>query len=142
MRRRDIDGCPISGLLQLLGDRWTLLVIRDLLSGARRTTDLLEGLYPISSRTLLDRLRELEKEEFVERISRGGSPPRVEYMLTRKGYLLSPLIESLRQTALALNCNDCEIRMEQTGSYCNVCPSTLPLAQVRRPKQTESIVLL
>jgi DNA-binding HxlR family transcriptional regulator len=56
MRRREGDGCPVAGALQLIGDKWTLLVVRDLARGPRRTTELIEGLHPFSSRTLVDRL--------------------------------------------------------------------------------------
>ena len=51
----------IAGALQLIGDKWTMLVVRDLFAGPKRTTELLEDLHPISSRTLMGRLREMEK---------------------------------------------------------------------------------
>ena len=53
MRRRKIDGCPIAGALQMIGDKWTLLVARDLAGGPKRTMELHAGLFPISSRTSL-----------------------------------------------------------------------------------------
>ena len=57
MRRREGDGCPVAGALQLVGDKWTMLVVRDLFRGPKRTTELLTALHPISSRTLVARLR-------------------------------------------------------------------------------------
>ncbi len=88
-RRRDGggggDGCPVTSALGLIGDKWTLLVVRDLAGGARRTTELLTSLHPISSRTLLGRLRDMEQDQFIERRSHGGSPPHVEYELTKRG---------------------------------------------------------
>ncbi len=74
MRRRKIDGCPIAGALQLVGDRWTMLVVRDLFAGPKRTTELLEDLHPISSRTLMGRLREMEQDDLIVRNNYGGLP--------------------------------------------------------------------
>ena len=122
MRRRKIDGCPIAGALQLIGDKWTLLVVRDLFSGPKRTTELLEELHPISSRTLMGRLREMEKDKLILRVNYGGLPRRVEYELTERGRRLVPLLESLRQAGQTLDCNDCEDRKQQLGYYCDFCP--------------------
>ena len=59
MKRRELDGCPITGALQMLGDKWTMLVVRELVSGPKRTMELLNSLFPISSRTLVGRLRDM-----------------------------------------------------------------------------------
>jgi DNA-binding HxlR family transcriptional regulator len=64
MKRRELDGCPITGALQMLGDKWTMLVVRELVSGPKRTMELLNSLFPISSRTLVARLRDMEKDGF------------------------------------------------------------------------------
>jgi len=122
MKRRELDGCPITGALQMLGDKWTMLVVRELVSGPKRTMELLNSLFPISSRTLVGRLRDMEKDNFVERTDFGGNPPHIEYALTERGRLLLPLLESLRQLGLSLGCNDCEDRRERIGIYCEPCP--------------------
>ena len=157
MRRREGDGCPVAGALQMVGDKWTMLVVRDLASGARRMTDILEGLHPISSRTLVARLRDMEKDGLLERMDYGGNPPRVEYALTERGLLLLPLIEALRKTGQALGCNECEDRKERLGTYCETCPleTSYPTRRAqdeieaepdptppRRREQDDSIVLL
>jgi len=67
MKRRELDGCPITGALQILGDKWTMLVVRELVAGPKRTMELLNSLFPISSRTLVGRLRDMEQDNFVER---------------------------------------------------------------------------
>ncbi len=67
MRRREIDGCPVSGALQMIGYKWTLLIARDLADGPRRTMELQNGLEPISSRTLVARLRDMEKDNLINR---------------------------------------------------------------------------
>ena len=154
MRRRKIDGCPIAGALQLIGDKWTLLVVRDLSAGPKRTTELLEDLHPISSRTLMGRLREMEQDELILRNNYGGLPRRVEYELTERGRKLIPLLEALMDAGQALGCNDCEDRRESAGYYCDFCPARQspvefisepkmiePIERVRRPKD-DSIVLL
>ena len=114
MKRRELDGCPITGALQMLGDKWTMLVVRELLSGPKRTMELLNNLFPISSRTLVGRLRDMEKDRLVERTDFGGNPPHIEYALTERGMLLFPLLESLRQLGLALKCNECEDRKQRS----------------------------
>jgi DNA-binding HxlR family transcriptional regulator len=141
MKRRELDGCPITGALQMLGDKWTMLVVRELLSGPKRTMELLNSLFPISSRTLVQRLRDMENDRLVERTDFGGNPPHIEYALTDRGMLLISLLESLRQLGLALKCNECEDRLKRVGSYCEPCPLNTEIPSTRRPKD-ESIVLL
>ena len=154
MKRRELDGCPITGALQILGDKWTMLVVRELVSGPKRTMELLNSLFPISSRTLVGRLRDMEKDNFVERTDFGGNPPHIEYSLTERGRLLLPLLESLRQLGLVLGCNDCRDRKIRLGSYCEPCPlnedaivipqipAERPAVRVQRREQDDSIVLL
>ncbi len=122
MRRREGDGCPVSGALQVIGDKWTMLIVRDLARGSRRTTELIEGLHPISSRTLVDRLRDMEADALVERHELSESPPHVEYTLAPRGRLLLPLLDMLRELGQALDCNHCADRYERLGSYCDACP--------------------
>ena len=122
MKRRELDGCPITGALQILCDKWTMLVVRELVAGPKRTMELLNSLFPISSRTLVGRLRDMESDNFLERIDFGGNPPHIEYRLTERGRLLVPLLESLRQLGLSLGCNECEDRRQRLGIYCEPCP--------------------
>jgi len=154
LRKREGDGCPVAGALQLVGDKWTMLVVRDLAGGARRMTELLDGLFPISSRTLVDRLRDMEGEGLVDRIDYDENPPHVEYQLTERGLLLLPLVDALRKAGQELGCNDCEDRRTRIGVYCEACPLNdyrLPVfksepepapLRSRRPEQDDSIVLL
>jgi len=123
VRRRKIDGCPIAGALQLIGDKWTMLVVRDLFAGPKRTTELLEDLHPISSRTLMGRLREMEQDNLLLRNNYGGLPRRVEYELTERGRRLIPLLDALMNIGQALECNDCEDRKANAGYYCDFCPA-------------------
>src|SRR4029453_1785012 len=106
----------------MLGDKWTMLIVRELLAGPKRTMEWLNSLFPISSRTLVGRLRDMEKDRLVERTDFGGNPPHIEYALTERGMLLLPLLEFLRHLGFALNCNDCEDRRKRVGVYCEPCP--------------------
>jgi DNA-binding HxlR family transcriptional regulator len=128
-----------------MGDKWTMLVVRDLARGPRRTTELIEALHPISSRTLVDRLRDMERDELVERRDRGGSPPHVEYLLTERGLRLLPLLEALRAAGEALDCNACDDRLSRHDDYCDACPRRAPHRSdhaMRRPRTEDNIVLL
>src|SRR5215216_1356718 len=146
MRRREGDGCPVTGALQLVGDKWTMLVVRGLFQGPKRTTELLAALHPISSRTLVGRLRDMEHDTLVERRDFGGSPPHVEYVLTERGRRLVPLLEALRAAGEALDCNDCDDRLSRHESYCDSCPRAARAAPAsappRRAPTDDSIVLL
>ena len=142
MKRRELDGCPITGALQMLGDKWTMLIVRELLGGPKRTMELLNSLFPISSRTLVQRLRDMENDRLVERTDFGGNPPHIEYSLTERGMLLIPLLESLRQLGLVLRCNECEDRLKRVGAYCEPCPYNETEIPPARRSKDESIVLL
>lgn len=151
MRRRDLDGCPIAGALQMIGDKWTMLIVRDLASGPKRTMELHTNLEPISSRTLVGRLRDMVKDQLLERTDFGGNPPHIEYELTRRGRLLLPLLASLREVGELLECNECEDRKERRGRYCEVCPRNFERPETRpattpsrspRRERDDSIVLL
>lgn len=122
MLRREGDGCPVTGALQLLGDKWTLMIVRDLSRGSRRTTDLQARLHPISSRTLIARLKDMTRDRLISRHEYSASPPHVEYALTERGKLLLPLLDALRELGIALDCNDCEDRRARLGDYCDACP--------------------
>lgn len=145
MRRRRGDGCPVAGILQVLGDKWTLLIVRDLARAPRRTNELLAALHPISSRTLVSRLREMAHDALIERRNLGGSPPHVEYALTDKGRTLLPLVDLLRQLGETLGCNECADRKARRGDYCDTCPQQARPTQTRpsplRPRD-DAIVLL
>ncbi len=110
-----------------------MLVVRDLSAAPKRTTELLEDLHPISSRTLLARLQEMEHDEILLRNDYGGLPRRVEYELTERGRRLLPLLDALMKTGQALECNECEDRKEQTGYYCDFCP--VPRAEISANEQ-------
>ncbi|MGA7954099.1 MAG: helix-turn-helix domain-containing protein [Gloeobacterales cyanobacterium] len=89
--------CPIQFVLDLLDNKWSILVLRELFGGDRRTHELLAALSGISTKTLTQRLRELEAQGLVERRVYAEIPPRVEYSLTPKGHQIQPVMAALHQ---------------------------------------------
>lgn len=87
--------CLIASALDVLGDRWTLLILRDLMSGLQRYSDILENCDGLSPNLLSGRLKRLEADGLVERHYFRGLPPRVEYTLTEKGWAVRPVLMSL-----------------------------------------------
>jgi DNA-binding HxlR family transcriptional regulator len=87
----------VAASADIIGAKWTALLIYDLASGTRRFRELEQTCAGISSRTLAERLRALEKGGIVRRHSFPESPPRVEYELTSKGRELLPIIDAMTQ---------------------------------------------
>ncbi len=89
--------CPVAKAAEVLGERWTLLIVRDLMMGAHRFTDLQRGLPGISRTLLAERLRRLESEGLVER--RAGASGRAAYWLTSLGLDLGPAVMAVGEWA-------------------------------------------
>jgi DNA-binding HxlR family transcriptional regulator len=94
------SSCPIAGTLDLIGDRWSLLVVRDLFRGKRRYGDLVASAERIPTNILADRLKRLEQGGIVERIQYSARPPRYEYHLTPRGKDLGPAILAIANWGL------------------------------------------
>jgi DNA-binding HxlR family transcriptional regulator len=88
--------CAVAATSEVMGAKWTSLVLHDLSEGPRRFTQLEHACPGISPRTLSERLHTLEGQGIVVRRSYPESPPRVEYGLTEKGVALLPIIEEMR----------------------------------------------
>jgi DNA-binding HxlR family transcriptional regulator len=91
-RRSD---CPVSNALDVFGDRWTLVVVRDLALGGRRFGELAAGPEKIPTNILADRLKLLETVEVIERVAYQERPRRYEYRLTEKGRDLAPVLRAM-----------------------------------------------
>jgi DNA-binding HxlR family transcriptional regulator len=87
--------CPVAKTLEIVGDRWTLLIVRDLLGGTRRFQDLQEGLPGLAPNILSDRLKLMETHGLVARRLYSDHPPRAEYALSAKGQELAVVIGAL-----------------------------------------------
>jgi len=84
--------CPIARTLDVIGDRWTLIIIRDLFLGRNRFNEFRQSKPRISPKLLSERLKRLEEQGLVERALLDGYPPRAEYRLTPKGRSLFPVL--------------------------------------------------
>ena len=91
--------CAVDSALKVVGDRWTLAIIHELSLGPRRTVELHRGFKGLSTKTLLARLRKMERAGLVSRHSFSESPPRVEYSLTDRGRSLLPVLREMRRSA-------------------------------------------
>src|SRR3954451_3729978 len=91
----DAFTCAVAATSELIGSKWTSLLVHDLSEGPRRFTELEHACPGISPRTLSERLHMLELAGMVLRASYPESPPRVEYELTPKGKALLPIIEEM-----------------------------------------------
>ena len=89
--------CAVAACAEIIGAKWTALLVHDLSEGPRRFSQLERSCSGISPRTLAERLRVLEHEGILERRSYPESPPRVEYELTEKGVSLLPIIDAMRE---------------------------------------------
>ncbi len=95
--RSDSPRCPVARTLEIIGERWTILILRDLLlDGPRRFRDFEESLSGVSPNTISSRLKHLEAHGVIERQLYQEHPPRVEYVLTEKGRTLGPLLRQMR----------------------------------------------
>ncbi len=93
----EISECPVARTLDLIGERWTILLLRDLLlQGPRRFQDFQTSLPGIAPNTLSARLKSLEDHGLVRRQLYNDRPPRLEYVLTDKGRSLGPILKVMR----------------------------------------------
>jgi DNA-binding HxlR family transcriptional regulator len=96
-----IVDCPVARTMALIGDRWTALLLRDLLlHGPRRFRDFEESLVGVAPTVLSSRLKALEANGFVSRTLYNERPPRLEYQLTAYGRSLGPVISAMRAWGL------------------------------------------
>ena len=92
-----IDDCPIARTLDLIGERWTILLLRDLLlQGPRRFQDFQTSLPGVAPNVLSARLKSMEDNGLVRRSLYSERPPRLEYVLTDKGKSLGPIVKAMR----------------------------------------------
>ncbi len=89
------SSCPITNVLDLLGDKWTLLVIRDLVLGKRRFQEFMASPEAIASNILSDRLNNLQAAGLITRRPFQRNPIRYEYFLSKRGKALEPILEAI-----------------------------------------------
>jgi DNA-binding HxlR family transcriptional regulator len=94
-RIRTQPECTVERTLEVIGGKWTSLILRDLLGGTKRFGELRSSLGNIPPKTLTERLRDLETHGVVMRVQYPEIPPRVEYNLTEKGFALREIIDAM-----------------------------------------------
>lgn len=92
---KNLPECPVETTLKLIGNKWKVLIIRDLLTGTKRFNELMKSLDGISQKVLTSNLRSMENDGIINRKVYPEVPPKVEYTLTKTGYSLQPVLHSM-----------------------------------------------
>ena len=90
-----LPACPVETTLTLIGDKWKVLILRDLMPGTKRFGELKRSVGNVSQKVLTAQLRAMEENELVHREVYAEVPPRVEYSLTELGKSLKPILDSM-----------------------------------------------
>ena len=96
LTKEEMPACPVATTVALIGSKWKLLIMRNLLSRPWRFNELKKDLEGISQKVLTDSLRSMEADGLLTRTVYPEVPPRVEYTLTELGYSLRPILEAMR----------------------------------------------
>lgn len=94
-KAKPLPACPVETTLTLIGDKWKVLILRDLLPGTKRFGELKKSIGSVSQKVLTAQLRAMEENRLVHREIYAEVPPRVEYSLTELGKSLKPILDSM-----------------------------------------------
>lgn len=95
MEKKQLPACPVETTLSLIGDKWKVLILRDLMDGTKRFGELKKSIGSVSQKVLTAQLRDMEENGLVNRTVYAEVPPRVEYSLTEIGHSLKPIIDAM-----------------------------------------------
>ena len=93
---KELPACPVETTLMLIGDKWKVLILRDLLPGTKRFGELKKSIGNVSQKVLTAQLRQMETDGLVHREVYAEVPPRVEYSLTDLGKSLKPILDAMQ----------------------------------------------
>ena len=93
--KKELPACPVETTLMLIGDKWKVLILRDLLPGTKRFGELKKSIGTVSQKVLTAQLRDMERNGLVNRKVYPEVPPRVEYSLTELGRSLKPILDAM-----------------------------------------------
>lgn len=93
---RELPACPVETTLTLIGDKWKVLILRDLMPGTKRFGELKKSIGSVSQKVLTSQLRNMEENGLLVRKVYAEVPPRVEYSLTELGRSLKPILDALQ----------------------------------------------
>ncbi len=108
LTKEDMPACPVATTVELIGSKWKLLIIRNLLTRPWRFNELKKDLAGISQKVLTDSLRALESDNLVTRTVYPEVPPRVEYALSELGKTLRPILDSMEAWGEAYKANQAD----------------------------------
>ena len=91
----ELPACPVETTLMLIGDKWKVLILRDLMDGTKRFGELKKSIGTVSQKMLTAQLRDMEEKGLLTRKIYAEVPPRVEYTLTETGYSLKPILDAM-----------------------------------------------
>ena len=92
---KNLPACPVETTLMLIGDKWKVLILRDLMPGTKRFGELKKSIGNVSQKVLTAQLRDMEEKGLVNRKVYAEVPPRVEYSLTELGRSLKPILDAM-----------------------------------------------
>lgn len=92
---KPLPACPVETTLSLISDKWTVVIIRDLLTGTKRFNELMRSVTGITQKVLTSHLRNMEANGLLVRKVYPEIPPKVEYTLTETGYTLKPILDAM-----------------------------------------------
>lgn len=95
-QKKELPACPVETTLMLIGDKWKVLILRDLMPGTKRFGELKRSIGSVSQKVLTAQLRAMEEKGLVARKVYAEVPPRVEYSLTELGKSLQPILDAMR----------------------------------------------
>ena len=90
-----LPACPVETTLMLIGDKWKVLILRDLMDGTKRFGELKKSIGTVSQEVLTAQLRDMEEKGLLTRKVYAEVPPRVEYTLNETGYSLKPILDAM-----------------------------------------------
>lgn len=92
---KELPNCPVETTLTLIGDKWKVLILRDLMPGTKRFGELKKSIGSVSQKVLTAQLRDMEESGLVSRKVYAEVPPKVEYSLTELGKSLKPILDAM-----------------------------------------------
>lgn len=95
--KKELPLCPVATTVGLIGNKWKILILRELLTGTKRFGELRKGIEGVSQKVLTQNLRAMESDGIIERFVYAEVPPRVEYALSELGLTLKPIINSMAE---------------------------------------------
>ena len=107
MKKRELPPCPVEITMELIGNKWKILILRELMEGTKRFGELKKSIGAITQKVLTQNLRTMEDDGLLERKVFAEVPPKVEYTLTNTGYSLKRVLNSMFMWGEEYKKNNC-----------------------------------